>query len=93
MRTTTVANVGLQYAINVWNRGIFDGTEKRDASTVFFLTGVTSAFLSAATFIVVPMDHRRRADRDSWRLRHHHPGLSRRGRGSYLNIIPAAGAC
>src|SRR5207244_11938089 len=35
-----VGNVGLQYGINVWNRAIFDGIEKRDAATVFFLTGV-----------------------------------------------------
>ncbi|MEP9355219.1 ABC transporter ATP-binding protein/permease [Xanthobacter sp. KR7-65] len=35
-----VANVGVQYAINVWNRAIFDGIEKRDASTVFYLTAV-----------------------------------------------------
>ncbi len=30
-------NVAFQYGINVWNRGIFDAIEKRDASTVYFL--------------------------------------------------------
>ena len=32
-----VANVGFQYGINVWNRGIFDAIEKRDSATVFYL--------------------------------------------------------
>src|SRR5690242_15950828 len=32
--------VGLQYGINVWNRAIFDGIEKRDSATVFHLTAV-----------------------------------------------------
>src|SRR5437764_10820187 len=30
-----VANVGLQYGINVWNRAIFDALERHDASTVY----------------------------------------------------------
>src|SRR5712672_2859535 len=35
-----IANVGLQYGINVWNRAIFDAIEKRDSATVFYLTAV-----------------------------------------------------
>src|SRR4051794_37473591 len=35
-----VANVGIQYGINVWNRAIFDAIEKRDSATVFHLTSV-----------------------------------------------------
>lgn len=35
-----VANVGFQYAINVWNRAIFDGIEKRDSATVLHLSAV-----------------------------------------------------
>src|SRR3954452_22023869 len=35
-----VANVAFQYGINVWNRAIFDAIEKRDAASVFHLTGV-----------------------------------------------------
>ena len=30
-------NVGFQYGINVWNRGIFDAIEQRDAANVYFL--------------------------------------------------------
>ncbi|MBB3458665.1 putative ATP-binding cassette transporter [Rhizobium sp. BK313] len=33
-------NVGFQYGINVWNRGIFDAIERHDASTVYFLSAV-----------------------------------------------------
>lgn len=35
-----VLTVAFQYGINVWNRAIFDAIEKRDAGTVFHLTGV-----------------------------------------------------
>src|SRR2546425_11538786 len=35
-----VANVGLQYGINVWNRAIFDAIEKRDSATVYYLSAV-----------------------------------------------------
>src|SRR5262245_35922557 len=35
-----VGNVGLQYGINVWNRAIFDGIEKRDAASIYFLTAI-----------------------------------------------------
>jgi len=35
-----VGNVALQYGINVWNRAIFDGIEKRDAASVYFLTAI-----------------------------------------------------
>jgi putative ATP-binding cassette transporter len=35
-----VTNVGFQYGINVWNRSIFDAIEKRDAASVWHLTGI-----------------------------------------------------
>ncbi|WP_165445725.1 ABC transporter ATP-binding protein/permease [Bradyrhizobium uaiense] len=35
-----VANVAVQYGINVWNRAIFDAIEKRDSATVFHLTAI-----------------------------------------------------
>ncbi|MBB4216235.1 putative ATP-binding cassette transporter [Rhizobium sp. BK212] len=33
-------NVGFQYGINLWNRGIFDAIERHDAGTVYFLSAV-----------------------------------------------------
>src|ERR1700749_3925248 len=35
-----IANVGVQYGINVWNRQIFDAIEKRDSAAVFHLTAI-----------------------------------------------------
>ena len=35
-----VGTVIFQYGINVWNRAIFDAIEKRDASTVYYLSAV-----------------------------------------------------
>jgi len=35
-----ITNVAFQYAINVWNRAIFDAIEKRDSASVFYLTGI-----------------------------------------------------
>jgi len=46
-----VTNVGFQYGINVWNRAIFDAIEKRDSTTVFYLTAV---FFPLAIGSVVP---------------------------------------
>lgn len=30
-------NVGFQYGVNVWNRGLFDAIEQRNAPTVYYL--------------------------------------------------------
>src|ERR1700716_91802 len=38
--TLIVGTVGFQYGINVWNRAIFDGIEKKDSATVFYLSAV-----------------------------------------------------
>src|SRR6476646_895833 len=46
-----VANVGLQYGINVWNRAIFDAIEKRDSATVYYLSAV---FFPLAIGSVIP---------------------------------------
>ena len=35
-----ILQISFQYGINVWNRAIFDAIEQKDASTVFWLTGV-----------------------------------------------------
>src|ERR1035437_5882360 len=44
-----VTNVGFQYGINVWNRAIFDAIERRDSTTVFYLTAVFSRWRSAVS--------------------------------------------
>ncbi len=49
-----VANVAVQYGINVWNRAIFDAIEKRDAATVFHLTAIFFRLRSAACCWALP---------------------------------------
>ncbi len=45
-------NVCFQYGINVWNRGICDAIEKRDASTVYFLASTFPRLVLGSAFIV-----------------------------------------
>jgi vitamin B12/bleomycin/antimicrobial peptide transport system ATP-binding/permease protein len=37
-RTIIVFNLAMLYAINLWNRKIFDGLQNHDAAAVFFLS-------------------------------------------------------
>jgi vitamin B12/bleomycin/antimicrobial peptide transport system ATP-binding/permease protein len=48
MLLIVLATIGLQYGINVWNRGIFDALESRDATTVLYLSAIFVP-LAAAT--------------------------------------------
>ncbi len=45
-------NVAIQYGVNVWNRGIFDAIEKRDAATVYSLASVFPFLVLGSVFIV-----------------------------------------
>lgn len=45
-------NVAFQYGVNVWNRGIFDAIEKRDASTVYFLASIFPPLVLGSVLIV-----------------------------------------
>ncbi|WP_374250233.1 ABC transporter ATP-binding protein/permease [Xanthobacter sp.] len=62
-----VTNVGFQYAINVWNRSIFDGIEKRDASTVFFLTAVFFPLAVGSVALGVAQVYARMGMQRRWR--------------------------
>src|SRR5438552_11166094 len=85
-----VANVGLQYGINVWNRAIFDALEKRDSATVYYLSAVffPLAFGSVAlgmAQVVARMGMQRR-----WRAWLTHAVISRwlaNGRYYQLNLV------
>src|SRR6266700_3476692 len=85
-----VANVGLQYGINVWNRAIFDAIEKRDSATVYYLSAVffPLAFGSVAlgmAQVVARMGIQRR-----WRAWLTHSVVSRwltNGRYYQLNLV------
>lgn len=60
-------NVGFQYGINIWNRGIFDAIEKRDASTVYFLASIFPALVLGSVVIVTSQVNVRMRIQRRWR--------------------------
>jgi len=60
-------NVAFQYGINVWNRGIFDAIEKRDASTVYFLASVFPPLVLGSVLIVTSQVYVRMRIQRRWR--------------------------
>ncbi|WP_418138208.1 ABC transporter ATP-binding protein/permease [Agrobacterium sp. El2ro-1b] len=60
-------NVGFQYGINIWNRGIFDAIEKRDASTVYFLASIFPPLVLGSVFIVTSQVYVRMRIQRRWR--------------------------
>jgi putative ATP-binding cassette transporter len=60
-------NVGFQYGINVWNRGIFDAIEKRDASTVYFLGSIFPPLVLGSVLIVTSQVYVRMRIQRRWR--------------------------
>lgn len=60
-------NVGFQYGINIWNRGIFDAIEKRDASTVYFLASIFPPLVLGSVFIVTSQVYVRMRVQRRWR--------------------------
>lgn len=60
-------NVGFQYGINVWNRGIFDAIEKRDASTVYFLASIFPLLVLGSVMIVTSQVYVRMRIQRRWR--------------------------
>ncbi|MGN7958123.1 ABC transporter ATP-binding protein/permease [Agrobacterium tumefaciens] len=60
-------NVGFQYGINVWNRGIFDAIEKRDASTVYFLASIFPPLVLGSVMIVTSQVYVRMRIQRRWR--------------------------
>src|SRR5436305_14283268 len=49
---TILLNLGLSYAMNVWNRAIFDGLEQHDGQRVLYLSLIYFPLLAAS---VAPM--------------------------------------
>src|SRR5690242_5358093 len=62
-----VGNVALQYGINVWNRAIFDGIEKRDAATVYFLSAIFFPLAIGSVLLGVAQVYTRMAIQRRWR--------------------------
>jgi vitamin B12/bleomycin/antimicrobial peptide transport system ATP-binding/permease protein len=62
-----VANIAAQYGINVWNRHIFDALEKRDASTVLFLSAIFFPLAAASMVFGVINVYSRMTLQRRWR--------------------------
>jgi vitamin B12/bleomycin/antimicrobial peptide transport system ATP-binding/permease protein len=66
-------NLAASYGMNLWNRAIFDALEKRDASSILFLSIVYCALLAASVCLVVGQVYARMTMQRCWRewLTHH----------------------
>ncbi|NEI73222.1 ATP-binding cassette domain-containing protein [Rhizobium lusitanum] len=60
-------NVSFQYGINVWNRGLFDAIEQRNASTVYFLGAVFPPLVLGSVAVVTVQVHVRMLIQRRWR--------------------------
>ena len=85
-----VANVAFQYGINVWNRAIFDAIEKRDAASVFHLTGVFFPLAIGSVLLGVGQVFARMSIQRRWRAWLTSSVISRwlkNGRYYQLNLV------
>lgn len=62
-----LAGVAFQYGINVWNRAIFDAIEKKNASSVFYLSGVFFPLAIGSVLIGVAQVYARMGTQRRWR--------------------------
>lgn len=89
-----IVGIGLtlaaQYGVNVWNRMIFDALEKRDAASVFTLTGIFIPLAAASVGIGMTMVSLRMATQRRWRAWLNAEVLTRwlsNGRYYQLNLV------
>ena len=85
-----VANVGIQYGINVWNRAIFDAIEKRDSATVFYMTAVFFPLAVGSVVLGVAQVYARMSIQRRWRVWLTNSVVSRwltNGRYYQLNLV------
>jgi putative ATP-binding cassette transporter len=89
---TIVANLGALYAMNLWNRALFDGLEKLDARRVLFLSLVYFPIMMASVFFNVVHAYGRMTLQRRWRTRlnNHLGGRSLTG-GNYYHLNPVSG--
>src|SRR5258707_2384456 len=85
-----VVNVGFQYGINVWNRAMFDGIEKRDSATVYYLSAVFFPLAIGSVVLAVAQVFARMSIQRRWRAWLTHSVVSRwltNGRYYQLNLV------
>ncbi|TKT73243.1 ABC transporter ATP-binding protein/permease [Afipia massiliensis] len=85
-----ILQISFQYGINVWNRAIFDAIEKKDASTVFYLTGVFFPLAIGSVAVGVVQVYTRMNIQRRWRAWLTNSAVSRwlaNGRYYQLNLV------
>jgi vitamin B12/bleomycin/antimicrobial peptide transport system ATP-binding/permease protein len=50
---TVLANLAALYGMNIWNRALFDGLEKHEASRVLFFSLIYLPIMVASVFVVL----------------------------------------
>ncbi|MBB3308390.1 putative ATP-binding cassette transporter [Rhizobium sp. BK196] len=60
-------NVGFQYGINRWNRGIFDAIERHDAGTVYYLSAIFLPLVAGSVVLVTSQVYVRMMIQRHWR--------------------------
>jgi vitamin B12/bleomycin/antimicrobial peptide transport system ATP-binding/permease protein len=87
---TILLNLAVSYGINVWNRSIFDGLEKHDASRVLFLSLIYFPLLASSVCLMTAQVYARMTAQRRWRhwLTHHLLGRwLKNGRYYQLNLV------
>jgi vitamin B12/bleomycin/antimicrobial peptide transport system ATP-binding/permease protein len=87
---TVIANLGALYAMNLWNRALFDGLEKHDASRVLFLSLIYFPIMVASVFFNTVQVYGRMTLQRRWRawLNNHLVGRWLTGGNYYhLNLV------
>jgi vitamin B12/bleomycin/antimicrobial peptide transport system ATP-binding/permease protein len=87
---TILANLASLYAMNLWNRALFDGLEKHDASRVLFLSLIYFPIMVASVFFNVMQVYGRMTLQRRWRawLNYHLVGRWLTGGHYYhLNLV------
>lgn len=85
-----ILQVGAQYALNIWNRYIFDAIEKRDAATVMTMAGLFVPLAISIVTIGVALVYARMTTQRRWRRWMTSLLLDRwldRGRYYQLNLV------
>jgi vitamin B12/bleomycin/antimicrobial peptide transport system ATP-binding/permease protein len=62
-----VLNIGASYAMNLWNRAIFDALEKKDSNTVLLLSMIYFGILAASVILSVAQVYARMTIQRRWR--------------------------
>ena len=85
-----VANLAVQYGINVWNRAFFDGIQQKDSAKVFHLTAIFLPLAATSVVLGVIQVYLRMTMQRRWRAWLNRAVITRwlnKGRYYQLNLV------